>query len=91
VRAVVLAGGAAILGLVAAGYLIHQDPRVGLATIQANQQFGRILLAAEIPVVVLTLFSLQRAKLYWLGWGIHVAFASWTTAVFIWLRFFWHW
>ncbi len=39
-RAVILASGAAILSVVAAGYLLHQDPRDGLATIRANQQLA---------------------------------------------------
>jgi hypothetical protein len=90
-RAVILASGAAIVSVVAAGYLLHQDPRDGLATIRANQQFGRIVLASGLPTVVLALFSLRRAKLYWLAWGIHVAFSAWITAVLIWLKFFWHW
>jgi len=45
--------------------LLHPDPRVGLAAIDANRRFYRILLAFELPALALTLVSqrLQESRL----------------------------
>ena len=87
-----LAGGSGALLVLAAAGLVHTDAREGLAAIEANRRQYLFVLACELPVLVLALVSLERRKkLFWLGWGIHVAFTSCVVAVVIWLEFFWHW
>jgi hypothetical protein len=51
------------------------------------------VLACELPVLALALFSLRWLKklLFWLGWGLHFAFTACILTVVIWLKFFWHW
>jgi hypothetical protein len=87
-----LAGGAGVLLVLAAAGLVHTDVREGPAAIEANRRQYLIVLACELPVLVLAFVSLgRRKKLFWLGWGIHAAFTSCVVAVVIWLEFFWHW
>jgi len=50
---IVLAGGAAMLVIVAVTGLLHQDMRDGLATVEANRRQYRMLLECEIPVLAL--------------------------------------
>ena len=89
---VVLGGGAAAMIIFAASGLMTPDPREGLATIEANRKEYLFVLACELPVLVLALASLNRAKwVFWTGWGIHAAFTACVIAVVIWLKFFWHW
>jgi hypothetical protein len=90
--AAMLAFGAAILVTVAVTDLIAQDPRAGLAAIQANRRFDLIITGCELPVLVLALISLKWFdKLYWVGWGIHIGLTVWLAVVIVWLEFFWHW
>src|SRR5258708_19429149 len=56
---IVLAGGAAMLVIVAVTGLLHQDMRDGLATVEANRCQYRMLLECEIPVLALALVSLR--------------------------------
>ena len=89
---VVLAGGAAILMILAVAGLSHRDMREGLATVEANRREYRLILECEIPVLALALASLRwRKKLFWAGWAIHAAFALFVVVIVIWLEFFWHW
>jgi HAMP domain-containing protein len=87
-----LAVGAGILFVAAVGNLIAQDPRAGLATINANRRFDLMIAGPELPALALALLSLKRLdKLYWVGWGIHAGLSIWLTVIFVWLAFFWHW
>jgi hypothetical protein len=87
-----LAVAAGILFVTAVTNLIAQDPRAGLATIDANRRFDLMIAGPELSALVLALVSLKKLdKLYWVGWGIHVALSIWLTVVFVWLEFFWHW
>jgi len=52
---IVLAGGAAMLVIVAVTGLLHQDMRDGLATVEANRRQYHMLLECEIPVLALAL------------------------------------
>src|SRR6266446_9321689 len=79
-----LVGGASVLLVLAAAGLAHTDAREGLATLEANRRQYLFVLACELPVLVLALVSLQRKRLFWLGWGIHAAFTSCVIAVVIW-------
>jgi len=89
---IVLAGGAAALTIFAAAGLMTADPREGLAAIEANRKEYLFVLACEVPVPILALVSLKRAKwVFWTGWGIHAAFTACVIAVVILLNFFWHW
>jgi hypothetical protein len=88
-----LAAGAAILVFLAVVGLTHPDPSQGLAAVGANRREYLFVLACESPVLALALFSLRWLKklLFWLGWGIHLAFTGCVLTVFIWLEYFWHW
>jgi len=89
---IVLAGGAAMLVIVAVTGLLHQDMRDGLATVEANRRQYRMLLECEIPVLALALVSLRwQRKLFWVGWAIHAALTGFVAVIVIWLEFFWHW
>jgi hypothetical protein len=89
---VVLAGGAAMLVVLAIAGLLHRDTREGLATIEANRREYRLILECEIPVLALALASLRwQRKLFWVGWAIHAAFTVLVVVIVIWLEFFWHW
>jgi len=63
----VLAGGAAMLVLVAVTGLLHEDVRDGLATVAANRREYRLVLACQIPVLALALASLQGARRCFFG------------------------
>jgi hypothetical protein len=91
--AIILAGGAAVLVIVAVAGLLHQDMREGLATVESNRREYLFVLACETPVLLLALFSMRwlRKLLFWLAWGIHLAFSACVVTVFIWLTYFWHW
>jgi cobalamin synthase len=74
---IVLAGGAAMLVIVAVTGLLHQDMRDGLATVEANRREYRLMLQCEIPVMTLAPASLHwQKKLFWVGWAIHAASRS---------------
>jgi hypothetical protein len=89
---VALAAGAATLIVVAGLGLLNPDMRQGMATVEANRRQYSLVLAWELPVLVLALVSLQRLKkLFWLGWAIHAAFTVLIAVIVIWLEFFWHW
>jgi hypothetical protein len=89
---VVLAGGAAMLMILAVAGLSHQDMRDGLATVEANRRECRLILECEIAVLALALASLRwHKKLFWVGWAIHAAFTVFVVVIVIWLEFFWHW
>jgi hypothetical protein len=89
---VVLAIAVGMLCFSTLGYLVHQDPRHGLAVIEANRQSSLMILAFELPALGLALVSLRGfRKLFWVGWSIHVAFSASLAAAVIWLEFFWHW
>jgi hypothetical protein len=90
--AILLALAAAILAAPVVVNFIHPDPRIGLAAIDANRRFDLVVAGGELPVLVLALVSLKwLGKLYWVGWGIHLAMTVWLGVVFVWLEFFWHW
>jgi hypothetical protein len=90
---IILAGGAAVLVIVAFAGLLHQDMREGLAAVESNRREYLFVLASETPVLLLALFSMRWLKrlLFWLGWGIHAAFTGCVVTVVIWLKYFWHW
>jgi hypothetical protein len=51
-----------------------------------------MMLAFELPVLLLSLVSLQwLKKLFWIGWTIHAALTAWLIVIVIRLKFFWHW
>jgi hypothetical protein len=89
---VVLAGGAAMLVILAIAGLLHQDMRQGLATVETNRREYRLMLECEIPVLALAVRSLRwQKKLFWVGWAIHAGFTVFVAVIVIWLEFFWHW
>jgi hypothetical protein len=90
---VVLAGGAAVLLIVAIAGLLQQDMRQGLATVEAIRREYLFVLGCESPVVVFALFPIAwlRKALFWLGWLIHLAFTAYVAMVVIWLKYSWHW
>lgn len=89
---VLLVLGAAILAAIAVTNLVAQDPRAGVAAIEANRRFDFIIAGCELPAFVLALISLKRlTKLYWVSWGIHLALTIYLAIVIVWLEFFWHW
>jgi len=83
----VLAGGAAMLVIVAVTGLLHQDMRDGLATVDANRREYRLMLECDIPVMTLALAPLAEEAL--LGWP-GAAFTVFAAVIVIWLEFFWH-
>jgi hypothetical protein len=90
--AVILAIGAAVLLAPTVPHVLHPDPRIGRAAIEANRKFELLVIGCELPVLALALISLRRFnKLYWVGYGIHAALTAWLAVVFVWLEFFWHW
>ena len=92
-RCVSLAVGAAVLLFFAVFGLTHPDLRQGLSAVEATRREYLFVLACESPVLALAFFSLRWLKtlLFWLGWGIHIAFTACILTVVIWLKFFWHW
>lgn len=82
-----------MLAIVAVAGLLHQDMRQGLATVESNRREYLFVLACETPVLLLALLSMRWLKrlFFWLGWGIHAAFAGCVVTVVIWLEYFWHW
>lgn len=72
--------------------LLPPDPRIGVAAIDANRRFYRILMAFELPALTLALVSLRGfKKAFWAGWIIHGLFALWVVVILVWLELFWHW
>jgi len=63
---IALAGGAAMLVIVAVTGLLHQDMRDGLATVEANRRQYRMLLECALPVLALAPVS-PLAKEAFLG------------------------
>jgi hypothetical protein len=87
-----LACGASVVLVVVIIGLAHSDPRIGQAGIEANRRQYLLVLACQLPVLVLALISLRSFKwAFWLGWAINLVFASCLTVIFVWLEFFWHW
>jgi hypothetical protein len=87
-----LAGGASTALAVVIVGLVHSDPRIGQAAIEANRRQYLLVLACELPVLMLALLSLKHFKwAFWLGWVVNLAFALYLTVIIIWLEFFWHW
>jgi hypothetical protein len=85
------AGSCVILAVVVIG-LVHVDPRIGQSAIESNRNEYLFCLACQLPVFVLALISWKRFKwVFWVGWGINVAFSLIILAVVIELTFFWHW
>lgn len=91
-ESVVLACGSAAVLLVALVGLAHVDPRIGAAAIESNRRQYLLILACEIPVLALALFSLQKVKwAFWAGWAINLLFSIFVGVIVVWLEFFWHW
>jgi hypothetical protein len=87
-----LAAGAFTVLAVALIGLLHVDPRIGEAAIEANRRQYIFVVACELPVFLLALLSWKRFKrAFWLGWGINAAFSLFTFVIVVWLEFFWHW
>ena len=87
-----LACGAAAVIAVAVVGLIHVDPRIGGAAIEANRREYLFMLAFELPVLILALISFKHFKwAFWLGWTINLVFAMFVAVILVWLEFFWHW
>jgi hypothetical protein len=80
-----------VLAFVVVG-LAHPDARIGQAAMEANRRFYLMMLACELPVLILTLISWRRLQwAFWVGWAINVAFAVYLAVIVVWLEFFWHW
>jgi hypothetical protein len=92
-RSVCLAAGAAVLVIFSVVGLTHLEPSQGLAAVDAYRREYLFVLACELPVLALALFSVCWPKklLFWLGGGIHLAFTACVLTVLTWLKFFWHW
>ena len=91
-RSHALAGGASAVLLVVIVGLVHVDPRIGQAAIEANRRQYLYVFACELPVLILALISFRYFKwAFWLGWAINLVFALYLTVIVIWLEFFWHW
>ena len=85
------AGALGVLAIALIG-LLHVDPRIGEAAIEANRRQYIFILACESPVFLLALLSWERFKwAFWLGWGLNVAFSLFILVIVVWLEFFWHW
>lgn len=91
-RSHALAGGASAVLLAVIVGLVHVDPRIGQAAIEANRRQYLYVLACELPVFILALISFRFFKwAFWLGWAINLVFALYLTVIIIWLELFWHW
>ncbi|MGD0907733.1 MAG: hypothetical protein ABSA96_09140 [Candidatus Acidiferrales bacterium] len=87
-----LAVGAFIALAVATAGLVNADPRIGEAAIESNRKQYIFIIACEVSVLLLGLFSWKDFKwAFWRGWGINAAFSLFTFVVIVWLEFFWHW
>ncbi|MBZ5615319.1 MAG: hypothetical protein LAO23_15020 [Acidobacteriia bacterium] len=87
-----LAGGAFILLALAVVGMTHPDARMGQAAVESDRRFYRIVLAFELPVLILALISLRHFKYpFWLGWAVNLVFTLGLAIVIVWLEFFWHW
>lgn len=72
--------------------LAYPDARMDQEANEANLRFYLIVLACELPVLILALISWRYFKgAFWLGWAINVAFALFLTVLVVWLELFWHW
>jgi hypothetical protein len=88
---VLISGASIMLALTAFG-LIHPDARIGQAAIESNRRFYLIVLAVELPVLILASISLRHFRYaFWLGWSVNLAFTLWLSVVLVSLEFFWHW
>ncbi len=84
-------GAAAVLAVAVVG-LVHVDPRIGEAAIEANRRQYLFILTCELPVLILALISFKYFKwAFWLGWAINLLFAIFVAVIVVWLEFFWHW
>jgi hypothetical protein len=62
------------------------------AATEANIEEYFIILACELPVLVLALISFKYFKwAFWLGWAVNLLFAMFVAVIIVWLEFFWHW
>jgi hypothetical protein len=87
-----LACGASVVLVVVIIGLAHSDPRIGQAGIEANRRQYLLVLACQLPVLMLALISFRFFRwAFWLGWAINLVFALYLTVIFVWLEFFWHW
>jgi hypothetical protein len=86
---VVLAGGAAMLVIVAVTGLLHQQMQGGPATLEADRRQYRMLrdtgAGARVAVTALA------KEDFWVGWAMHAAFTAFVAVIVICLEFFWHW
>jgi hypothetical protein len=88
----VLMTGASIVLALTTFELIHPDARIGQAAIESNRRFYLIVIAVELPVLILALISSWYFKYaFWLGWSVNLVFTLWLAVVLVWLEFFWHW
>jgi hypothetical protein len=88
----VLMAGASIVLVLTAFELIHPDARIGQAAIESNRRFYLIVIAVELPVLMLAFIStLYFRYAFWLGWSVNLVFTLWLAVVLVWLEFFWHW
>jgi hypothetical protein len=87
-----LAGGAATVLVLAIFGLLHSDPRIGQAAIEANRRSYLAMLACELPVLILALISWKYFRwAFWIAWAINICFALYLAVIVVWLEFFWHW
>jgi hypothetical protein len=87
-----LAGGAVVVIALVLFGMAHPDSREGQAAVESNHRFYLIVLACELPVLILGLISFRYFKYpFWLGWAVNLVFTLWLIAVLVWLEFFWHW
>jgi hypothetical protein len=88
----VLMAGASIVLALTAFELIRPDARTGQAAIESNRRFYLIVIAVELPVLMLALISTLYFKYaFWPGWSVNLVFTLWLSSVLVWLQFFWHW
>jgi hypothetical protein len=88
----VLISGASIVLAFTGFELLHPDARIGQAAIESNRRIYLIVLAVELPVLVLASISLRHFRYaFWLGWSVNLAFTVWLSVVLVWPEFFWHW
>ncbi len=88
----VLMAGASIVLALTAFELIHPDERIGQAAIESNRRFYLIVIAVELPVLMLALISTLYFKYaFWFGWSVNLVFTLWLAVVLVWLEFFWRW
>jgi hypothetical protein len=89
--AALAAGALEVLAVCVLG-LVRIDPRMGQAAIAANRRSYLMIVAWELPVLILALLSWRKSKwAFWLGWAINGAFTVFLIVITVWLEFFWRW